>query len=353
MFGLSTPAHKATAQQRYPWVDYAKGIAIILVVYRHMLGGYERMGIEIAEYYSVAQQSVYNFRMPLFFLLSGIFIRKSLIKRTTSEFVNYKANTIMYPYVVWATLQLAIQILFSRYTNGEKDLYSFAYILYAPRELDQFWFLYTIFNITIIYALTYRYARINATGQLVLAMVFYYLSTLPTVQSVGLLHDTLQYYLYFALGSWFARFILDEKKSTRLFSVTTFVVLAIVFLVSQWYWIQNPSLRLEQPFVFAVIAIIGSIFIINLSFLLGQAQVLKPLKTVGRHSLYIYIMHVILLGLARALLVNILGLTEAVPLMLLSMVVATVGPILVYQFCVNNRMWMLFSFRRPKAVRLS
>lgn len=35
---------------RYPWVDYAKGIAIILVVYRHMLDGYAGAGLNIPDY---------------------------------------------------------------------------------------------------------------------------------------------------------------------------------------------------------------------------------------------------------------------------------------------------------------
>ena len=348
MFGRSPTTQIAATKQRYPWVDYAKGIAIILVVYRHMLGGYQNAGIEIADYYIVAQQSVYNFRMPLFFLLSGIFLRKSLAKRSSTAFVSYKVNTIMYPYAVWASLQLLIQILFSRYTNGDKGLSSFAYILYSPRELDQFWFLYTIFNITIIYALTYRYARLKTIGELGLAAVFYYLSTLLPVQAIGLLHDTLQYYLYFALGSYLAELILDDRRAARIFSTATLVGLFPFFLISQWYWILHEDLRSEQPFTFAIIAIIGSVFIINVAFLLGKLQVAKFLKTIGRHSLYIYIMHVILLGLTRVLLFNLLGITDTILLVPVSMVVGIVGPIFFYQLCISNRLWILFTLKKPK-----
>ena len=352
MFGISFSAKNARNQTRYPWVDYAKGIAIILVVYRHMLGGYENAGVEIAEYFTLAQQSVYNFRMPLFFLLSGIFVRKSLAKRSTEEFITYKLSTIMYPYLVWATIQLSIQILFSQYTNHPRQVTDFLYVLYAPRELDQFWFLYTIFNITIIYALLYTHARLKTIGQLVLAAFFYYVSTLAAVQAIGLLQDTLQYYLYFALGSYMAETILDDKKNSFFSSPLLFVGLLPVFLASQWYWIQHQDLRSVQPLVFAAIAIVGSAFVLNIAFMLGKAQVAGFLKIIGRHSLHIYIMHIIFIGLTRALLFDLLGIKNIALLLPVSMAVGTVFPIVFYRMSMSNGLWFLFSFRKPPSARL-
>lgn len=347
MFGISTNAKRNQPKARYPWVDYAKGIAIILVVYRHMLGGYENAGVEIAEYFTLAQQSVYNFRMPLFFMLSGMFVRKSLVKRTTQQFVTYKLNTIMYPYVIWATIQLSIQVLFSHYTNHPRQLSDFLNILYAPRELDQFWFLYTIFNITVIYALLYIYAHLKTIGQLALSAVFYFISTMPFVQDIGLLQDTLQYYLYFALGSYSAEVILNDRYRSIFSSPWLLAGLFPVFLVSQWYWIQHQDLRTSQPLLFAVIAIVGSAFILNVAFILGKSQIAGFLRVIGRHSLYIYIMHVIFIGFTRTLLLNLLGITNIAVLLPISMVVGTVFPVVFYQVSTRKGLWFLFSPTKP------
>lgn len=353
MFGLSFGPQQLKQQPRYPWVDYAKGIAILLVVYRHMLGGYEDAGIVINDYLTLAQQSVYNFRMPLFFILSGIFVRKSMARRSTQQFVIYKLNTIMYPYLVWVTIQLSVQVLFSQHTNHPKQLSDFIYIVYAPRSLDQFWFLYTIFNITIVYALLHTYAQLKPVGQLVVAAVFYYLSTLAVVQTISLLQDTLQFYLYFALGSFSADALLDDKKRPFFSSPWLLTGLLPLFLLSQWYWVQHQDLRAAQPLLFAAIAIVGSAFTLSVSFVLGKAQVAGFLKIIGKHSLYIYILHVLAIGFTRMVLLSILGITNAAVLLPLSMVAGVMFPIIFYQASLRYGLWFLFSFKKPKAaVRL-
>ncbi len=352
LMGLLSRKPSRQPASRYPWVDYAKGIAIVLVVYRHMLGGYESAGVELSEYLLLAQQSVYNFRMPLFFILSGIFVRKSLGKRSMPSFLAYKLNTIMYPYLLWASVQLSVQLLFSPYTNNPRQLSDFLYLFYAPRELDQFWFLYTIFNITMIYVSLYSYVKIKSAGQLVVAAAFYYLSTVEAVASIGLLQDTLQYYLYFALGSYIAEMILDRSRYGIFSSWWLFVLLLPAFLVSQWYWITHQDLRTVQPLLFALIAIVGSSFTFNVAFILGKAGVAALLATVGRHSLYIYILHVLCIGFTRTLLLSLLKIDEAVLLLPISMVVGIVLPIVIYQLSLRHGLWFLFAFRKPLTARI-
>src|SRR6202035_3875273 len=75
-------------KNRLAWVDYLKGIAIVLVVYRHVLIGIQRYvagqqakGTPIPDvplYLEKANIIFFSFRMPLFFILSGIFISGSL-----------------------------------------------------------------------------------------------------------------------------------------------------------------------------------------------------------------------------------------------------------------------------------
>ena len=338
-------------ENRYPWVDYAKGIAIILVAYRHVLGGYAKAGIYVPDYLDMVQQSVYNFRMPLFFILAGIFVRKSLVKRGFKKFTAYKLNTILYPYLVWATLQLTLQIIFSRYSNGDKDLSDYLYLLYYPRALDQFWFLYTIFNITLLFTFFYIYCHIKTIGQLVLGVFFYYLSTLPAVMDISLLQDTLQFYIYFALGSWGAHIILSDRYRPIFASPWLFVGLLPFFLISQWYWVSHQDLRDFAPYLFMLIAILGSMFVFNIAFMLGQARAAHFLRVVGHHSLYIYMMHVIALALARVLLINLLGITHIFILLPLGMVVAVALPIIFYRVSVTNGLWFLYYFKAPRSVR--
>jgi fucose 4-O-acetylase-like acetyltransferase len=69
--------------ERLSWIVYARGIAISLVAYRHVFEGAKEAGIGVQQYDFLEYFNIlfYSFRMPLFFIISGIFISKNLKKR--------------------------------------------------------------------------------------------------------------------------------------------------------------------------------------------------------------------------------------------------------------------------------
>src|ERR1700722_15434458 len=162
------------AKSRLAWVDYLKGIAIILVVYRHVLIGIQRSvetalasGLSVPrvpDYLSNANTIFYSFRMPLFFILSGIFISGSLAKRSLKQLIGIKFENLLYPYFVWVFLQITLQILLGGNTNSNRTLNDYTFIFYQPRALDQFWYLPALFNTTVIYLLVKTYLKPPVLG---------------------------------------------------------------------------------------------------------------------------------------------------------------------------------------------
>jgi uncharacterized membrane protein YcfT len=66
--GVSTPL------KRVLWVDAAKGFAIILVVFGHVLGGMMARGwLDPEGPFRQLYNYIYLFHMPLFFMISGLF----------------------------------------------------------------------------------------------------------------------------------------------------------------------------------------------------------------------------------------------------------------------------------------
>ncbi len=60
-------------ENRTDWVDYAKGIGILLVVYGHVARGLFNANIDMpTAFYHMADSVVYSFHMPLFFFLSEL-----------------------------------------------------------------------------------------------------------------------------------------------------------------------------------------------------------------------------------------------------------------------------------------
>src|SRR5437763_1326877 len=107
-------------KSRLEWIDYLRGIAIILIVYRHVLIGIQRGHIQVPQALVDANMIFYSFRMPLFFILSGIFISKSLAKKSLSQLIGSKFNLLLYPYLIWSFLQLTLQIFFSPLINSDR-----------------------------------------------------------------------------------------------------------------------------------------------------------------------------------------------------------------------------------------
>ena len=120
---------------------------------RDRFEGSKEAGIPVQQYDLLEYANIffYSFRMPLFFIISGIFITRSLQKRGIGKYVETRARAILYPYFVWGTIQLTLQIIFTRYTNGHPTIDSYLHLFYLPREIAQFWYLYALFNVSVLY----------------------------------------------------------------------------------------------------------------------------------------------------------------------------------------------------------
>jgi fucose 4-O-acetylase-like acetyltransferase len=69
------------------WVDYAKAIGIILVVYGHVARGIFNAGLVIDQaLYELVDHVIYSFHMPLFFFCRGFFLYKLLVNINMSGY---------------------------------------------------------------------------------------------------------------------------------------------------------------------------------------------------------------------------------------------------------------------------
>jgi len=92
---------------RIDWVDYAKGFCIIMVVMMHSTLGVEQAaGREGWMHAAVAFAR--PFRMPDFFLISGLFLAR-VIDRDWRDYLDKKVVHFAYFYVLWVTIQFAFK----------------------------------------------------------------------------------------------------------------------------------------------------------------------------------------------------------------------------------------------------
>src|SRR5690349_8253617 len=130
------PAKPIPAQPppRLAWVDVARALGIVAVVVWHTAGGIVRSGIAsppgTAQVVDAWDADVYR-AMPIFFLVSGLFVLRSL-RRSSGEFLANKTRTLLWPYLLWSVISLAVGTVAGSASNYGVTLADLPDLLYNP-----------------------------------------------------------------------------------------------------------------------------------------------------------------------------------------------------------------------------
>lgn len=330
----------------------------MLVVYRHVFEGLANVGEGSGHYENLKYLNIFffSFRMPLFFIVSGIFIGSSLTRKGIGEYIGNRFQTIFYPLMVWGSIQITLQLLFAGYASAERSPVDYLNLLIDPRKIEQFWYLNALFFVSVLYALVHHYGKARAWQQVVLGLILYAISGYCLVNRIhiGLLNDILFFYLFFAIGHLFSDWVLNTKNHVILTSWrTTLIALPFFVLVQHYFTYLNLLheddyyVQFQRPVVFAVTALIGGAYVIQVSFLLQKLNVLRFLRVIGYHSLYIYVMHLMITSAIRTGLVKLFGFENIPVLMIVSVTIGVVLPIILYNLFEKMGAWWLFTLKKP------
>lgn len=326
--------------KRIVWVDYLRGITIILVVYRHVLIGLERSGIRIPSFVATANMIFFTFRMPIFFILSGIFVQSLLSKKSIRQIIINKLDLILYPYFIWSVIQISLQIFFSNFTNSTRGWQDYLFIFYQPRAIDQMWYLPALFNTTIIYILIKSKCKAKWWLQVILGIVFYLI--IPYMPRISILRDWMEFYIFFALGDILSTYFKDKKIQKAFGNPLYLFILFPIFIFSQIFFLSHNVSLIQQFFI----AMIGCTFMFVIAFQLQKFNRISILRILGYHSLYIYVMHVIISAFTRMILFRYLNLQDPIILLLLGIISGLLVPVVLYNLLLKDRFWFLFTTKK-------
>src|ERR1700758_1235309 len=100
-------ANGTKAEARVDWVDYAKGICIVMVVMMHSVLGAEKAAGETGFMHALVAFAR-PFRMPDFFLISGLFLAR-VIDRDWRTYLDRKVFHFAYFYLLWSAIEFAVK----------------------------------------------------------------------------------------------------------------------------------------------------------------------------------------------------------------------------------------------------
>jgi fucose 4-O-acetylase-like acetyltransferase len=287
---VSAPGAAKAKTSRISWVDHARGIAIMLVVYRHVVIGLRRSGVAITDGMYNVQEVFYNFRMPVFFILSGIFVAGSLRRRSRTEVLKDRVATVLWPYLVWAVIMVSLEIFFSRFANSKRQWTDLFDIIIQPRAIDHLWYLFALFNTSALYLLISKLLK-NPWLHAVLATLLHAATFMAFLQGNSLVSDAFYFYPYFYIGTLLSSLLLDKEKSDALLKFSHLLWLLPLFLACQWFWFQHREETRTYFPLFFIINLVACYFVYIIAHRIEQKGH-DWLSWLGKYSLYIYILHV-------------------------------------------------------------
>ncbi|EFE94128.1 acyltransferase family protein [Serratia odorifera] len=273
---------------REAWVDYAKGIGIILVVFGHVNRGLYSAGIQFSDAsYQLLDSVIYSFHMPLFFFLSGLFFAPSLNRKGKTRFIISKIDTIVYPYIIWSLLQGSIEVVLSRYTNNPSSFSDVLMLFTHPRA--QFWFLYALFVIFVVATLLYKKDKFHLILPVMIvisAALYIYQNSLGNFAHFDYITRFMIFFLLGALAIRYASAIANVGMGVAGLALVAFVVL-------EWLFHGYLGLNYTDTGIMSLLlAIVAIAFIVCLSVLLARRD-LAWLRKLGELSMVIYLMHIL------------------------------------------------------------
>ncbi|HVW12562.1 MAG TPA: acyltransferase [Mucilaginibacter sp.] len=348
-------------EKRWLWIDYDKGISIILVGYGHCMATLSDHGLPLSSYpfFNYIGVFLYGFRMPLFFIVSGLLVGRSLNKKGLGNYIGDRTNNILYPLFIWGAIQITLQLFMSRFTHNTVSPISYLDLIIDPRQTGHFWYLNALFCIGVIYAVLKSKLKIKPVPHLIFGLVLFSISAYIHVYDrwAGFLTDICEYYIFFALGDVLSNVMLNDENRAKFASWKIFIPLLVSFIVIQYFFTQinlRPSsesinyVEHKMPFFFLVEALVGCAISINISFLLQRSKALTFLRIIGFHSLFVYCMQIIVMTFARTIFMNVMHITYVPALIILVWWSGVILPVFFYNFCLKYGLWWLYTYRKPE-----
>lgn len=229
--------------KRLEYADYAKALAIFLVVLGHTHPGY--LPGKDWLYMDVC----YAFHMPLFFVVAGLFskVRTSYSPESWRDFLRRNFRTLMVPYFVWGVVYMPFS-----YAGLARLAYGSWMQLRGIGTLTSLWFLPAMFVARVACEAVHALAwKLKAPDRILMGL------SVPVFFALGFLlphHNTMdvdwgnvwQYDIglmaagYMMLGAWVRPFLDRLAKAPLGWIALVFVVSAALFTAG--FWLERPLL---------------------------------------------------------------------------------------------------------------
>lgn len=277
-------------KSRVEWIDVCRGLLMILVVFGHSA---------FIQHYSEIHKFIYWFHMPAFFVLSGLLHKSPSEWNQFRPWVKFTIKKIMFIYLVFIGIITVYRYLITpmNYSDAPTELKN---IILGGRFIEGYyapvWFITCLMATQLLFAtvlmIKSSYVR---WGLIIGAYVAAHLQTtyFPSIKIVGDIDVSLFAIFFYALGYFFRRWLIDDKIA--LICIVAFI--GIIYLDKHGkiqYFLDMKQHGFNHPLYDLIIPIFGTVSIFAISNMFVYSPFNKFLQLVGRNSLIIMYLHLLI-----------------------------------------------------------
>ena len=141
------------------------------------------------------------------------------------------------------------------------------------------------------------------------------------------------------------------SSSALWFLLPLFLIAQYIFTTININHADDYYVNHKLPPLYALVALIGCAFVINVCYMLQKFNTAKWLRVIGYHSLYIYVMHLIIIGGLRFLYKNVMGLTNVYLFLAIAITLGVLIPTIAYNLANKIGAGWLFELKRKKPIK--
>jgi len=324
---------------RVDWADYAKGICIIMVVMMHAtLGVEEAIGRDGFMHGLVMFAK--PFRMPDFFLISGLFLSR-VIDRDWRTYLDRKVAHFAYFYLLWVTIQFAVKAPYFALHNG----WTYVAEQYALAFIEPFGTLWFIYLLPVFFVVT-KAAR-NAPPWLIWSIA----AALQIAQiNTGwtAIDEFAGRFVYFYTGYLLSGWIFALAAAAQARSLQAALALS---LWATFNGVLAFGGYAALPVVSLALGLVGAAAVVSVSALMAKTTIFEPVRYCGEHSIVIYLAFFLPMAMTRTILVKTVIITDPGTISLLVTAAGVIGALAIWWTLRHTRLNFLFD--RPDMLRIA
>jgi len=254
--------------------------------------------------------------------------------------IGNKTATIIYPFVIWSTIQIIIEASLANYTNNDESFSHLLTMFLYPKS--KFWFLHALFLMFVFNILLFTILKQWAVWIATLITVCLFVFQDQLFANMVIIDNVTRNLIYFNTGIVWAYVVKSLRPGTT--TVILFVTFFVVLIYREFIWIHIPLSEASLLFVLAA-TLTGIGMIIAMS--MHRYNLLeRSMKVFGCYSMEIFIMHILFASGIRIVLQKFFGIQEFWLHLLIGMLAGLLLPLAVLYMI--NRFHLHFLLQPPR-----